>query len=104
VKEHFFANVVDEASGVVKVEIGFCEPAENTTLVPEAIHAVRALALKGGAGIHFSGPASLPVAMALAHLVAHLFGYVACWDPKLSGYVVAISHDPEVPPGRLITT
>jgi CRISPR-associated protein Csx3 len=40
--------------------------------------------------------------MALAHAVAHLYGYVACYDPKLQGYVVAISHDPSVRPGDLL--
>jgi CRISPR-associated protein Csx3 len=40
--------------------------------------------------------------MALAHAVAHLYGYVACYDPKLQGYVVAISHDPSFRPGQLL--
>jgi CRISPR-associated protein Csx3 len=40
--------------------------------------------------------------MAMAHAVAHLFGFVACFDPKLSAYVVAISHDPAYKPGQLL--
>jgi CRISPR-associated protein Csx3 len=102
VAEHFQVRIANQADGVVTVEIGFGSPAANTEIVPEAVAAFAALQLKGGRGIRFNGPASLPAAMALAHAVGHLFGYVACWDPKLSGYVVAISHDPGVRPGQLL--
>ena len=91
----FTVSIASESEGVVTVTIDFGEPAENTLIVPDAIAALAELKLRGGRGIHFTGPASLPVAMALAHAVAHLYGYVACFDPKLQGYVVAISHDPE---------
>jgi CRISPR-associated protein Csx3 len=40
--------------------------------------------------------------MVLCHKVAHLFGAVACFDPKLAKYVVAISHDPAYAVGDLI--
>lgn len=90
------------SDGVITLTIGFGEPADNTQIVPDAIAAVHALKLTGGRGIHFNGKASLPVAMALAHAVAHLYGYVACFDPKLQGYVVAISHDPGFVPGQLV--
>ena len=85
----------------LKLEFG-STPGTNADIVPDAIRAIQSLKLGGGRGVRFNGPASLPVAMALAHAVAHLYGYVACWDPKLSGYVVAISHDPEFKPGQLI--
>ena len=88
--------------GVAVVTIGFGEPAENPQIVPDASQALAELKLSGGTGIHFDGPASLPVAMALAHAVAHLYGYVACYDPKLKGYVVAISHHPGYHPGQLL--
>ena len=101
--EYFHAEILDQTDGVVTVQIGFGSPEANTKIVPDAIAALGALNLKGGRGIRFTGPASLPAAMALAHAVAHLFGYVACWDPKLSGYVVAVSHDPALPPGQLLT-
>jgi hypothetical protein len=61
------------------------KPAANTQVVPDAIAALAALKLTGGRGIHFNGPASLPVAMALAH-----------------ADVVAISHDPSFCPGQLL--
>jgi CRISPR-associated protein Csx3 len=87
---------------VVTVDIGFGEPATNAEIVPDAIAALAALGLGGGTGIHFSGAASLPVAMALAHAVAHLYGYVACFDPKLQGFIVAISHTPAFRVGQVI--
>jgi CRISPR-associated Csx3 family protein len=88
--------------GAHVVEIGFGDPADNTECVPAAIAAVKDLGLKGGRGILFNGKASLVVAMALAHEVAHLYQFVAMFDPKLQGYVVAISHAPEPRPGNLI--
>ena len=98
----FKASISSDTDGVVTLTIGFGEPADNTSIVPDAIIAIRELQLAGGKGIRFKGPASLPVAMALAHAVAHLYGYVACFDPKLEGYVVSISHDPHFHPGQLL--
>jgi CRISPR-associated protein Csx3 len=98
----FTASITEESEGVVTLQIGFGEPATNSQIVPDAIAAIAALKLGGGRGIHLNGPASLPVAMALAHFVGHLFGHVACYDPKLRGYVVAISHDPGFHPGDLL--
>ena len=88
--------------GVATIRISFGAPAQNDCLVKDAVAAIAELALPGGKGVKFNGPASLPVAMALGHAVAHLYGYVACFDPKLSKYVVAISHDPSLRPGDLI--
>ncbi len=99
---YFHASIDAVVDGVTTVSIGFGEPADNTRVVPDAAAALKELSLRGGRGLHFTGPASLPVAMALAHAVAHLYGYIACMDPKLSGYVVAISHDPAFLPGQLI--
>ena len=100
---YYLAEIQSQAEGITTVQIGFGpDPSDNTRALPAAVEALAALRLTGGRGLHFNGPASLPVAMALAHAVAHKFGYVACYDPKLSGYVVAISHDPDIRPGRLI--
>ncbi len=88
--------------GLPTVEIGFGEPANNDEIVPAALAAIEKLNLAGGRGILFHGPASLPVAMALAHAVGHLYQFVACFDPKLERFVVAISHAPDVRPGDLI--
>ncbi|MGJ5818179.1 CRISPR-associated protein Csx3 [Paludibaculum fermentans] len=98
----YTVDLLSISEGVTAVSLAFSSPATNVEIVPDAIAAIAALHLQGGRGIHFTGPASLPVAMALAHAVAHLYGYVACFDPKLQGYVVAISHDPAFRPGALI--
>lgn len=100
--QFFEASISAESHGIVTVAIQFGQPADNTLIVPDAIRALAELKLPGGHGIHFNGPASLPVAMALAHAVAHLYGYVACYDPKLSGYVVAVSPDPAFRPGQFV--
>ncbi|HUI57290.1 MAG TPA: CRISPR-associated protein Csx3 [Bryobacteraceae bacterium] len=100
--QFFTVAMTSESAGVATLRIGFADPADNTRIVPDAVAAITALRLAGGRGVHFNGPASLPVAMALAHAVAHLYGYVACFDPKLGGYVVAISHTPDVRPGQLL--
>jgi CRISPR-associated protein Csx3 len=99
---YYHADIVAESDGVVTLQIDFGEPASNDAIVPDALAAIAALHLPGGRGVKFDGKASLPVAMALAHQVAHLYGFVACRDPKLSRFVVAISHDPAVRPGDLI--
>lgn len=78
-------------SGVL-LRLSFGTPAQNTEIVRDAVVALEALQLVGGTTVFLNGPASLPVACAVAHGVAHLFMEVACYDPKMSGYVVAISH------------
>lgn len=90
--------------GILK--IGFGAPAQNDQIVKDAESGLDALIesgeLKGGEVIRVNGPASLPVAMVIAHKVNHLYGAVACFDPKMSKYVVAISHDPAYAVGDLI--
>ncbi len=90
------------AEGIVFVEIAFGDSASNAEIVPDSLQAIADLHLKGGRGIKFSGPASAPVAFAIAHSVADLYGFVAWWDPKLGKFVVAISHDPHFRPGDLL--
>lgn len=85
------------------VRIGFGEPAENPAIIQDAIQTMDDLNLAGGRGILFDGPTTVAVAMALAHSVAHKYGFVAMFDPKKGKYVVAISHDPTVRPGDWIT-
>jgi CRISPR-associated protein Csx3 len=99
---YYHARIAGEEDGVVTLEVGFGTPASNDVIVPDAVAAIAGLGLKGGRGIKIDGPASLPVAMAIGHAVAHLFGWVACKDPKLGRFVVAISHDPARRPGDLM--
>ena len=95
----YTARLVNEESGVATVEIGFGTPATNAELVPAALQALRALPLAGGRRIRFTGPASVPVVSALTHAVAHQYGFVAWFDPKLQRFVIAVSHDPKLMPG-----
>lgn len=78
--------------GVTVLTVSFGDPAGNDQIVVDAVAALKALGLKGGKTVAINGPASLPVAMAISHGVCHLFGEVACYDPKLAAYVVAVSH------------
>ncbi|OQA38730.1 MAG: hypothetical protein BWY51_00788 [Parcubacteria group bacterium ADurb.Bin316] len=84
------------------LRLDFGAPAQNDQIVKDAVAAVDTLNLKGGKMIKLNGPASLPVAVALAHEIGHIYGTVAVFDPKLGKYVVAISHDPEYSLGDLI--
>lgn len=91
------------ADDLTVVLLKFGDPANNDLVVPAAIAALRELQLAGGRGVLFNGPVSIPVAMALAHAVSHLFQFVACFDPKMSRYVVVISHTAGIRPGDLLT-
>lgn len=76
----------------VLLRLSFGTPAQNDQIVRDAVLALEGLKLSGGQTVFLNGPASLPVACALAHGVAHLFAEVAVFDPKMAGYVVAVSH------------
>ncbi len=78
-------------SGVL-LRLSFGTSAQNDQIVRDAVSALGELALSGGQTVFLNGPASLPVACAIAHGVAHLFVEVAVFDPKMAGYVVAVSH------------
>ena len=88
------------------LKVGFADPAENTTIVKDAVARLKEMEaageLSGGGIIKINGPASLPVAVVLTHALSHRFSAVAVFDPKLVGYVVAVSHDPTVSVGDLI--
>lgn len=101
---------VMQSKNYVKLTIGFGEPATNPEIVQfveKNAPGVRFIAHDEpsimGAPLLINGPASLPVAMTLAHKYAHVVPMVACFDPKLNGYVVSITHDPEYPLGTLVT-
>jgi len=102
VAEYYQVGIEAVKDGVTTLRLAFGAPALNDAIVRDALLALSALHREGGRGVRFNGPASLPVAMALSHAVAHLFGFVACFDPKLEKYVVAVSHDPSLKPGDLI--
>lgn len=89
----------DIVGGSSLFTIGFGEPANNTDIVRE-VHEMPLM----GCGILalISGPASLPVAFVLAHKLAHRYGAIGIFDPKMSGFVIAVSHNPDFKVGDLI--
>ncbi len=89
--------------------VGFADPGHNSQIVRDATARLAELGEVGGGLALVNGPASLPVAMVLAHHLAHRYGTVACFDPKhpveggpTGAYVVAISHGGEYNIGDLI--
>ena len=82
--------------GVLRVDFG--KPSDNVQIVKDAAARLDAMQkageLSGGGLLKINGPASLPVAMVLGHKLSHLFEAIACFDPKMNRYVVAISHSP----------
>lgn len=97
----FKINMVD---GILK--IGFGAPAQNDQIVRDAKvrldEMVASSELAGGPVLRINGPASLPVAVTIAHAVAHLYEAIAVFDPKLSKYVVSVSHGTAHQAGDLI--
>ena len=53
--------------------------------------------------LKINGAQSVPIAYHIAHKAAHLYGAVAIFDPKLSGYVISITHDPEYELGMVLS-
>lgn len=92
-------------NNVVKATVGFGDPATNAEMLKELSEREGDLKRAAGYGklLLVNGPASLPIAMFLSHLVAHTYGAVAAFDPKMAGYVVAISHDPDYVIGDVIS-
>lgn len=84
------------------LRVAFDDPAKGDVVMRDAAASLDVINFGGGRLLRVTGPASLPVAMAIAHVTAHRYGAVACFDPKMSGYIVAISHDPDFPVGTVI--
>lgn len=95
---------IDLEGDVLKVNFG--EPAQNDQIVRDAAARLDEMAeageLKGGVLLKINGPASLPVACVLTHKVAHLYGAISVFDPKIGKYVVCITHNPAYKIGDLI--
>ena len=82
------------AQNAVVLKVGFnpAEPANNDRLVPDALQALAEAGVPQGVPVIINGPASLPVAMALSHALAHTQPFIAGFDPKMGGYVVCVAH------------
>lgn len=98
-------SVIHVGDGLIEVGFNPDAPASNDVLVQEAHE--QSLVLKKdeslfGKVARINGAASLPVAMAIASNLCHVVPAVACFDPKMGKYVVAISHSPDYKVGDLI--
>lgn len=96
--------LISHSDGVLK--IGFGTPAQNDVIVRDTdrqcCELVESGQVKGGELLRINGPASLPVAMVIAHRFGHLFGAIACFDPKLAAYVIVITHTPKYGLGDIL--
>ncbi|MSR85062.1 CRISPR-associated protein Csx3 [Candidatus Uhrbacteria bacterium] len=86
----------------ILLTLSFGTQSQNDQIVRDAKVAIEACKLEGGELVLLNGPASLPAACVIAHGVGHLFGAIGVFDPKMAGYVVAVSHDPTYPVGTVI--
>ena len=81
-------------------------PAQNDVLVQtvekKLDELIAAKKIYGGEIIKINGPATLPIAFVLAHKLNHLYEAVAMYDPKLSKYVIVITHGPKYRVGDLV--
>ncbi|MBE9049392.1 CRISPR-associated protein Csx3 [Nostocales cyanobacterium LEGE 11386] len=88
------------------LRVSFGEPAQNDQIVKDAAARLEEMQqsseLTGGPLLKINGPISIPVAFVLAHKLAHIYGAVAFFDPKLSKYVICITHNPAYKLGDLI--
>ncbi len=96
--------ITRDNDGILRVAFGI--PGSNDQIVKDAHARLDAMQkageLNGGGLLKINGPASLPVAMVLGHKLSHLFEAVACFDPKLNKYVVAICHGPNYTVGDMV--
>jgi len=96
--------IINLAGSILNVKFG--DPGQNDQIVKDAEtrldEMIQSGELAGGEVVRVNGPASLPVAMVLAHKLGHLYQAVACFDPKLSKYVVAIAHGGKYAIGDLL--
>ncbi|MBD2456629.1 CRISPR-associated protein Csx3 [Nostoc sp. FACHB-87] len=88
------------------LRVSFGEPAQNDQIVRDAAARLEEMSasgeLAGGQLLKINGPISIPVAFVLAHKLAHIYGAVAFYDPKLGKYVISITHNPAYKLGDLI--
>lgn len=100
--------------------VGFGDPAQNDAIVqdadarfkeifsetekPEDIDGAMKPARNGELAL-VNGPASVCAALVIGHNIAHRFGAVAGFDPKIPGdkkYVICITHTPKYKLGDLV--
>ncbi|MGM3309663.1 CRISPR-associated protein Csx3 [Anabaena sp. WFMT] len=88
------------------LRLSFGEPAQNDQIVKDAAAKLEQMAqsgeLAGGQLLKINGPISIAVAFVLAHKLAHIYGAIGFFDPKLGKYVISITHNPAYKLGDLI--
>jgi CRISPR-associated protein Csx3 len=84
------------------LRVGFGEPATGDAVVRAIADQLKTLDLSGGKLVLVDGRISAAGAMVLGHHLAHLYGAVAMFDPKVGGYILAISHDPDFSVGDVV--
>jgi CRISPR-associated protein Csx3 len=95
---------IELQAGILRIKFG--EPAQNDQIVKDAATRLEEMAqsgeLAGGQLLKINGPVSIPVAFVLAHKLAHIYGAIGFYDPKLGKYVICITHNPAYKLGDLI--
>ncbi|GCL38371.1 MAG: CRISPR-associated protein Csx3 [Sphaerospermopsis kisseleviana] len=95
---------IELQAGILRIKFG--EPAQNDQIVKDAAARLEEMAqsgeLAGGQLLKINGPVSIPVAFVLAHKLAHIYGAIGFYDPKLAKYVICITHNPAYKLGDLI--
>ena len=97
------------------LEVGFTKGlrASGEKVVMDALITIEQMQergqLTGGKLLKIDGPQSIAVAYLIAHKIAHLYGAIAIFDPKVGKpgfktYIVVISHDPDYAIGTLVET
>lgn len=88
------------------LQVAFGEPAQNDQIVKDVSAQLEEMSqngeLTGGQLLKINGPTSLPVAFVLAHKLAHLYGAIGYFDPKIGKFIICITHNPNYKLGDLI--
>ena len=89
------------------LRLSFGAPAQNDHIVRDAVACLDEMGqsgeLDGGGLIKLNGPASLPVAVAIANALSGRFEAVAVFDPKLNGYIISVTNSPNYELGSIIS-
>ena len=84
------------------LRLSFGRPASTDEIVRDIAQAVSKLDLGSGFdAVWVNGPAPVAGSYVLAHVLAHVAGTVGVFDPKVGGYIVAISHG-GLPVGQVV--
>jgi len=104
VADVYVFEVVRETPAETLIRGRFGERAEGSHVVRAIVTQLAALPLRGGRLVKLDGPLSVAGAIAVGHRLAHLYGAVAMFDPKVGGYIIAVSHDPTYAVGDVLPT